>query len=168
MNNVQKSFFPKGKVTIDEQLFPCRSRCSFIQYMPQKPAEFGIKYWMLCDVKTSYVLRAMPYAGKKDRPQVGVAQHVVMRLMELCHKTGQNITMYNYFTSLKIAKNLLQHNIIIVGTLRKNKKEIPAELRIDIRQQPLYASQFLLTQEDGMMIRYYKAKQKKDKFLLQL
>ena len=52
MNNVQKSFIPKDKVTTDKQLFPCRSRCSFIQYMPQNPAKFGIKYWMLYDVKT--------------------------------------------------------------------------------------------------------------------
>ena len=35
----------------------------------------------LCDVKTSYVLRAMPYVGKEDRPQVGIAEHVVMSLM---------------------------------------------------------------------------------------
>ena len=35
MNNVQKNFFPKGEVTIDELLFPFRSRCSFIQYMPE-------------------------------------------------------------------------------------------------------------------------------------
>ena len=60
MNNVQKSFFPQGEVTIDEQLFPCGARCSFIQYMPQKPAKFGIKYRMLCDVKSSYVQQAMP------------------------------------------------------------------------------------------------------------
>ena len=117
MNNVEKSFFPHGEVTIDEQLFPCRSRCGFIQYMPQKPAKFGIKHWLLCDVKTSYVLRAIPYVGKEDRPQIGVAELVVMSLMEPYHNTGQNVTIDNYFTSLKTAKNLLQHNITMVGTL---------------------------------------------------
>ena len=82
---------------------------------------------MLCDVKTSHVMRAMRYARKGDRPQVGVAEHVVMRLMEPYHKTGKNVTTDNYFTTLKTAKNLLQHNITMVGILRKNKKEIPAE-----------------------------------------
>ena len=59
MNNAEKSFFPYGGVTIDEQQFPCRSKCDIIQYMPQKPAKYGIKYWLLRDVKTSYVLRAI-------------------------------------------------------------------------------------------------------------
>ena len=31
MLNCQKAFFPQANVTIDEQLFPCRSRCPFIQ-----------------------------------------------------------------------------------------------------------------------------------------
>ena len=102
--------------------------------MPQKPAKFGIKYWMLYDVKSSYVLRAMPCVGKKNRPQIGIAEHVVMSLMEPYHKTGKNVTTDNYFTSLKIAKNFVQHNITMMGTLRKNKKKIPAELQVDTRQ----------------------------------
>ena len=134
--------------------------------MPQKPAKFRIKDWMLCDVKSSCVLRAMPYVGKKDRPQVGVAEHLVVSLMEPYHKTGQNVTTDNYFTSLKTAKNFLRHNVTMVGALRKNKKEIPAELNVDTRQQALYTSGFLITQEHSIVLLYYKAKQKKDVFLL--
>ena len=53
----------------------------------------------------------------------------------------------------------------MVGTLRKNKREIPLELHADTKQQPLYTSQFLFT-TDGIMILYYKAKKKKESFLL--
>ena len=127
--------------------------------MLQKPAKFGIKYCLLCDVKTSYVVRAIPYVGKEDWPQIGVAEHVVMSLMEPYHDTGQNVTTDNYFTSLKTAKNLLQHNITMVGTLRKNKRDIPLELLADTKQQPLYKSRFLFS-TDGIMILYYKAKKK--------
>ena len=164
MNNVEKSFFPHGEVTNDEQLFSCRSRCGFIQYMPQKPSKFSIKYWLLWDVKISYVLRSIPYVGKEDRPQIGVAEHVVMSLMEQYHNTGQNFTTDNYFTTLNTAKNLLQHNITMEGTLQK-KREITLELHADTKQQPLYTSRFLFT-TDGVMILYYKAKKKKDVFLL--
>ena len=136
----------------------------FIQFMPQKPAEFGIKYWLLCDVKTSCVLKAIPYVGKEDRPRIGVVEHVAMSLMEPYHNTGQNVTTDNYFTSLKTAKNLLQHNIMMVGTLQKNKREIPLELHADAKQQSLYTSRFLFA-IDGIMILYYEAK-KKDVFLL--
>ena len=111
------------------------------------------------------MLRATPYVGKEDRPQIGVAEHVVMSLMEPYHNTGQNVTTDNYFTLLKTAKNLLQHNITMVGTMRKNKREIPLELHADTKQQPLYTSRFLFT-TDGIKILYYKAKKKKDVFLL--
>ena len=159
MNNVEKRFFPLDEVTIDEQLFPYRSRCGFIQYMPQIPVKFGIKYWLLWDVKTLYVLRSIPYVGKEDRSQIGVAEH------KSYHYTGQNFTTDNYVTTLNTAQNLLQHNITMVRTLRKKKREIPLELHADTKQQPLYTSQFLLT-TDGIMILYYKAKKKKDAFLL--
>ena len=133
--------------------------------MPQKPAKFGIKYWLLCDVKPSYVLRAIPYVGKEDRPQIGVAEYVVMSLMEPYHNTEQNVTIDDYFTMLKTAKNLLQHNITMVGTLRKNKREISIELHADTKHQPLYTLRFFFT-TDGIMILYHKAKKKKDVFLL--
>ena len=86
--------------------------------------------------------------------------------MEPYHNTGQNVTTDNHFTLLKTAKNFLQHNITMVGTLRKNKREIPLELHADTKQQqPLYTSRFFFT-TDGIMILYYKAKKKKDVFLL--
>ena len=111
------------------------------------------------------MLRAISYVGKEDRPQIGVAEHVVMSLMEPYHSTGQNVTTDNYFTSLKTAKNLVQHNITMVGTLQKNKREIPLELLADTKQQPLYTSGFLFT-TDSIMVLYYEAKTKKDVFSL--
>ena len=82
MLNCQKAFFPHANVTIDEQLFPCRSRCPFIQYMPQKPAKFGIKFWLICDADTYYVLQVFPYTGKTGRIEEGLGDHVVMKLMK--------------------------------------------------------------------------------------
>ena len=102
--------------------------------------------------------------GKEDRLQIGVAEHVVMSLMVPYHNTGQNVTTDNDFTSLKTAKNLLQHNITMVGTLRKNKRKIPLEFHADTKQQPLHTSRLLFT-TNGTMILYYKVKRKKDVFL---
>ena len=78
---------------------------------------------MLCDVKTSYVLRAMLYLGNEDRPNdVGMAELVVLTLMDPYHKTSQNVTTDSFFTSMKRAKKLLEHDITVVRTLRSNKK----------------------------------------------
>ena len=54
----------------------------------------------------------------------------------------------------------------MAGTLRENKRSIPRNLHVDTRLQRLYSSRFLFTQKDGIMTLYYKAKQKKDVFLL--
>ena len=80
----------------------------------------------MCDVKTSYVLCAMPYLGKENRSDdVGVAEQVVLTLMDPYRKTGLNVATNNPFTLMKTAKNLLKHDITMVRTLGTNKKEIP-------------------------------------------
>lgn len=43
-------------ITIDEMLHPFRGRCGFIQYMPQKPAKYGLKLYALCDANGYYTL----------------------------------------------------------------------------------------------------------------
>ncbi|KAL1277133.1 hypothetical protein QQF64_023806 [Cirrhinus molitorella] len=57
-------FNPVQDVCVDEQLVPFRGRCGFRQYIPSKPAKYGIKVWVTCDVKTSYAWKMQIYTGK--------------------------------------------------------------------------------------------------------
>lgn len=164
MDNCQKCFFPFGSVTIDEQLFSCKSRCSFIQYMPQKPGKFGLKFWLICDTKTSYVLRAEPYTGSDEQRELPLGEHVVMKLMQPYFQTGLNVTTDNFFTSLRVAQSLLQKDITIVGTLRSNRREIPVEMQMT--KERLYSSKFAFSVDDDIMLTSYKAKRNKTVFLL--
>ena len=103
--NCQKAFFPCTNVTIDEQLFPCRSRCPFVQYMPQKPTMFGIKFWLICDVDTYYVLQAFPYTGKIDRIEESLGDHVVMKLMKTYFDTGLNVITDNFLQTFLLPRS---------------------------------------------------------------
>ena len=47
--NSQKSYVPNVCVTVDEQLLPCKARCTFIQYKANKPDNFGLKFWTMVD-----------------------------------------------------------------------------------------------------------------------
>ncbi len=64
--NSQKCYNPNGYLTVDEQLFPTKVRCRFIQFMRSKPDKFGIKFWVLVDVKSKYICNAFPYLGKDE------------------------------------------------------------------------------------------------------
>ncbi|KAJ4425537.1 hypothetical protein ANN_27731 [Periplaneta americana] len=52
---------PSENITVDEQLFPCKARCPFIQYMNSKPDKFGIKFWLAVDTTSKYLVNGFPY-----------------------------------------------------------------------------------------------------------
>lgn len=54
VNNFERHYSPSEYLTIDEQLLAFRGRCSFRQYIPNKPSKYGIKTFALVDAKTAY------------------------------------------------------------------------------------------------------------------
>ncbi|CAB4063339.1 unnamed protein product [Lepeophtheirus salmonis] len=121
----------------DDKLAPIRQvgSCSFRQYVPSKPARYGVKVHALCDSKTFYVYNMEIYAGLQPEGPVEAdmefnsSKAVVLRLISDISGSGRNITFNDYwYTSILLVKELLEnHNITSVGTLRNNKKEIPPE-----------------------------------------
>jgi hypothetical protein len=53
----------------------------------------------------------------------------VKRLVHPWINTGRTITTDNYFTSAELAEDLLGVQTTLVGTIRRNKREIPGELQ---------------------------------------
>lgn len=77
------------------------------------------------------MIDAIPYMGKgTNTNREPLATFFVKQLTETIRGTNRNVTMDNWFTSVPLAKELLQdpHQLTIVGTLRSNKREIPAQL----------------------------------------
>ena len=125
---LSRPFIPYEYVTVDETLVPFRGRCSFKQYMPSKPAKYGLKFWCLCDAKTAYCLRMRPYLGT-DHGAVrttGLGKTVVLDLTERLD-AGRTVVTDNFFTSLELLRDLRGRNLGLVGTVRKNRRELPPE-----------------------------------------
>lgn len=116
-------------ITIDEMLESFRGRCSFKQYIPQKPAKYGVKMFALCDSRTFYTYNLEIYAGKNQTGPYQLSnspRDVVLRMIHPVSGTGRHLTMDNWFMSVPLARELYSnHRITVVGTLRKNKPEIP-------------------------------------------
>lgn len=133
ITNCQDIFTPSEYLTIDEQLVGFRGRCSFRQYIPNKPNKYGIKIFALVDTKTMYTVNLEIYPGNQpDGPysQSNSPDNVVKRMVRPIEKSGKNITADNWFSSVPLAMDLLKDKITFVGTLRKNKRQIPKDFVI--------------------------------------
>ncbi|KAJ8001201.1 hypothetical protein DPEC_G00190420 [Dallia pectoralis] len=136
---------PRPDVTVDEQLVPFRGRCPFRQYMPSKPARYGIKAWVCCDAWSSYAWKMQVYTGKtRDGPERYLGARVVFGLTEGLPRDHM-VTCDNFFTSYELAQRLLaDRGLALVGTVRKNKPELPPVLLVT-KSRRVLSSAFAFT-----------------------
>jgi len=62
-------------------------------------------------------------------------------MVEVVKGTGRNVTTDNFFTSVPLARDLLKKKLSLLGTLRKNKGELPPEF-LPCRKREVYSSIF--------------------------
>ncbi|XP_064881059.1 piggyBac transposable element-derived protein 4-like [Oncorhynchus nerka] len=154
---------PGPDVTVDEQLVPFRGRCPFRQYIPSKLAKYGIKSWVACDAKSSYAWKMQVYTGKAagGGPEKNQGMRVVLDLTT--GLSGRNVTCDNFFTSYDLGQRLLERNLTMVGTVIKNKAELPPAL-LESRGRQFLSSRFAFTPTATLVS--YLAKRNKNVLLL--
>jgi hypothetical protein len=156
---LEDAFVPFENVTCDEQLLTFRGRCPFKQYIPSKPGKYGIKLWMLSDSQTSYVCRLQVYTGRQgDTRETNQGKRVVTDLCRSLKGTGRNVTCDNFFTSMNLLQQLKKDNITVLGTVRKNRVELPPELVVTKGREAL-SSKFAF-HKDAMLVSYCQKKGK--------
>lgn len=162
VDSFQRYFVPSEYVTIDEQLLAFRGNCPFRQYIPNKPAKYGVKMFALVDAKTAYTINLETYVGMQPAgpyQQSNSSQEIVLRLVEPICGTNRNITGDNWFSSIPLANKLLREKkLTYVGTLRKTKREIP--LNFLPNKQRLQHSSLFGFQRDMTLVSYCPKKNK--------
>ena len=127
----QKFFYPFQKLVIDESLVLFRGRVAFRQYIPSKHHRFGIKFFVICDCETGYVLDMIVYtATNVDIPKdmdkdVGLSGSIVKQLMNKYLNKNHILYTDNYYTSPTISKYLLENKTRSCGTVRCKRKYYP-------------------------------------------
>lgn len=128
--NLTKNYDPHENVTVDEQPFPYRGRTKFTQYIPSKPAKYGIKIWWACDAKTKYPLQGKLYTGKEgEEREVNQGENVLLQFANRYKNSGRTIIADNFFTTKDGVERLAQIGLSFVGTIRANKRCVPDEMR---------------------------------------
>ncbi|XP_050300675.1 piggyBac transposable element-derived protein 4-like [Anthonomus grandis grandis] len=114
VKNYMESYSFGEFITIDEMLHPFRGRCGFVQYMPLKPAKYGIKFYALCDSKTYYTWKFEIYCELQREVLFKTSNlpfDIVQRLVEPIKNTKRNI--------ITLAQYLLKNGITLTGIVKK-------------------------------------------------
>jgi hypothetical protein len=109
---------PGSTITIDETMVPWKGRLLFKQYIPGKSHKYGVKIYKVAGTN-GYTWDFMVYTGKQDSmASHGHAQTVVMNLIDDLLGCYRTVIVDNFFTTISLAKRLLQNDTYLTGTFR--------------------------------------------------
>ena len=132
--NFKKNYIPDKQISIDESLLGWKGRLSWIQYIPSKRKHFGIKLYALSESATGYIWNFFIYTGAdtlynpiyEDLP---VSSRIVFTLIHSLLDKGYCLYTDNFYTSPTMGDALSQRQTDLVGTVRLNRKDIPASVK---------------------------------------
>ena len=136
-----KFYVPHRELSLDERIVKYSGRLSFLQFIRNKPNQFGIKVFVLADAPTGYVYNWKVYTGaeareneqrrnQNDRSQ---SQQALFRtIVELTNNVVNRnhvIAFDSYYAYLNIVRYLTRRNIGCVATLDSRRRLIPIEIK---------------------------------------
>ena len=80
-----------------------------------------------------------------------------MRLLEPYFGTGRDVCTNNFFTSYDLAKQILQENLTLFGTIERHRREVPGSLN---RKMEICSSKLFFNNMNGICLVAYQAKKK--------
>lgn len=132
LRNAFKQYLnPFQNVCIDESLLLFKGRIFFKQYIPSKRHRFGVKFFLLCDCETGYILDFIVYTGATTQiedfgePNLGKSGNVVLTLMTPYLNRGHCLYVDNWYTSPALFSYLHRNKTNACGTVKANRKSMP-------------------------------------------
>ena len=136
-------YTPEQNIAIDESLLLWKGRLAMKQYIPLKRARFGLKSYLLCESGSGYMWKEFTHIGpamqlEQSNDNLKTSRIVMTLLHDLLGK-GYTVYMDNYYTSPTLFRELIANNTDAVGTVRLNRKNIPADLKKKIARGEIVA-----------------------------
>ena len=122
------NYWPQAEIALDEAIKKFKGKCSFKQYIKNKPVRWGIKIFALCCSTTAYLFNAVFYLGKKSEDEAdkkletSATHQAVISLVAPLQGKNHKLFMDNYYTSIPLFMELSKMGFTATGTVRVNRK----------------------------------------------
>lgn len=126
----KKSLYPFQNLVIDESLLLFKGRLSFRQFIPSKRHRFGVKFFVMVDCDTGYILDFIIYTGGSTEiteidKRLGKSGNIVMTLTEPFWNKGHRLYTDNWYTSPLLYDALFDKKTNCCGTVKANRQFMP-------------------------------------------
>ena len=99
-----------------------------------------------------YIFQFMVYVGKEgERVEVGLGQKVVEKLTRELVGGQYHIYFDNFFTGVELAQNLLGDGLYSCGIIRSNRKNIPEDLKPNIKKGFKERGDYMVRQDGNLV-----------------
>jgi hypothetical protein len=120
---------PLQQLAVDERMVKSKARTHVRQFMKDKPAKWGVKYFVLSD-PTAYSIDFNLYYGaaQSERSEQGLGFNAVTALVDGYHHQNYQVYCDNFYSSPALFTHLLSNGITATGTLRTNRRGTPEDV----------------------------------------
>lgn len=132
-NQCHNVYQPGMNLSVDESLVLYKGRLKFRQYIKINPARFGIKLYELC-TSDRITLDFLFYCGKgmfnENDPYENMTSTERIPAVLMKNHTNKGHVLYtnNFYISPNLAKFFVGNKTHLVGTVRSNRVNYPAEI----------------------------------------
>lgn len=131
-------YSPSQYVCVDESTVNFKGRVVFKMYNPQKPTKWGLRIYVIADSTNGYVCGLIPYYGSVTtksliHPELTFTSRIVLQLINkvqsVTNEKGYHLYTDRFYTNLDLARELLQANVHLTGTIMQNRKGLPKQMK---------------------------------------
>ena len=138
-----------------------KGRLSFLQYLPKKPHQWGMKAWLLADANGYTWGWKLHWQGRREDGD-GASHRLVMELVDdmRLQQKGYVVVTDNFYSSPALFHELVERGFGAVGTALKDRRGIP----LAICTTQLQCGELTSSVDDGIL--FLKWKDKRDVVML--
>ena len=141
----------------NETLYPMRTQIPLKQFNPSNPAKYDLLFKSANAARYPYTFISSPYSGKPTEEggqyyiqgTEAIVHYLIETLSTNSSLAGRNISFDRLYTSITLAKWLLEKRITCIGAMQLNRKGVPNELK-KTKNRELLSSEIYLDENSPL------------------